>query len=53
MKIKHHLQCEKLGNQIRKLVDKESVFKKPPSPKTMKKERLAKLGLKQAHEKLR
>ena len=43
----------KLGNKIRKLVDQESVFKKPPSPKTLKKEKIAKLNIKQAHEKVK
>lgn len=43
----------KLGNKIRKLVDQESIFKKPPSPKTLKKEKIAKLNIKQAHEKVK
>jgi hypothetical protein len=53
MRVNHHKQCEKLGNQLRKMIDKESAFKKPSSPKTIKRERLAKLGLKQAHEMVR
>jgi hypothetical protein len=32
------------------MIDQENIFKKPPSPKTLKKERLAKLGVKQEHE---
>jgi len=35
-----------LGNKIRGLVDKESKFTKPPTPNTLKRERMAKLGLK-------
>jgi len=35
-----------LGNKIRGLVDKESKFTKPATPNTLKRERMAKLGLK-------
>ena len=41
-----------LGNKIRGLVDKESKFTKPPTPNTLKRERMAKLGLKQGFEKV-
>lgn len=34
-------QNVKLGNRIRKMVDHDSVFKKPPSPKQLKRERIA------------
>ena len=41
-----------LGNKIRGLVDKESKFQKPPSAGTLKREKMAKLGLKQGFEKV-
>ena len=47
MKSHSTLQALKIGNKIDLLVEKESIFKKPPSPKTVRKEKIRKLGFKQ------
>ena len=44
-----HLKTQKLGLKIRDMVENDSVFKPPPDAKTVKKEKIAKMNIKQPH----
>jgi len=45
MRAETHKHSLKLGNQLRSLVDKESIFKPPPDPKLVRREKISKQGL--------